>query len=120
MSKKENLTYRVQVEPNKEYRIKIRIGDAQDGDHNIFGNCPYETEPVNDDPEWESKLGKGSQLKNKVMYVSSATQDNNPNTNNVSVRVFINEQQILPLTGKYELTVNNSEIAYFNQKIDFV
>jgi len=120
MSKKESLTYEVQVEPNKEYRIKVRIGDAQDGDHNVFGTCPYETEPENDNPEWISKLGLGSQIKNTVLYVSSATQDNNPNTNHVSVRVFINDEQIFPLTGKYEIIVEDNEIVYFNQQIKFL
>lgn len=120
MSKKEDLTYRFQVELNKEYQIIVRIGDAQDGDHNVFGTCPYDTPPKNDDPEWISKLGLGSQIKDTVLYISSATQDNNPNTNNVSVRVFINDLQILPIKGNYELTVEDNEIAYFNQKIEFV
>ncbi len=62
MSKKESLAYEVQVEPQKEYRIKVRIGDAQDGDHNVFGTCPYETEPENDNPEWSSKLALGSEI----------------------------------------------------------
>nr|WP_321485565.1 hypothetical protein [uncultured Draconibacterium sp.] len=120
MSKKEELFYKIQVEPNEEYTIMIRIGDAQDGDHNVFGTCPYDKEPENDNPEWVSYLGKGRQIKNKVLFVSSATQDNNPNTNNVSVRLFINDEQIEPYEGDYELTVDDSEIAYFNQKIDFV
>jgi len=120
MSKKENLTYKVQVDRDKEYSIKVRIGDAQDGDHNVFGTCPYETEPENDNPEWISFLGNGNQIKGKILYISSATQDNNPSTNKVSVRVFINNEQIIPLSGNYELTVSDNEIAYFNQKIDFV
>jgi len=120
MSKKEDLTYKVQVEQDKEYRIKVRIGDAQDGDHNVFGTCPFATKPENDNPEWNSVLGKGSQIKGKVLFISSATQDNNPNTNNVSVRVFINDQQIMPLSGNYQLKVSDAEIAYFNQKIEFV
>jgi len=120
MSKKEDLTYVINVEPDKEYKIKVRIGDAQDGDHNVFGDCPYDTEPVNDDPEWKSKLGLGSELKGKPLFVCSATQDNNPHTNQVSVRVFINEEQVLPNTGNFELIVEDNEIAYFNQRIDFV
>ena len=120
MSKKENLIYKVEVEQEKDYTIKVRIGDGQDGDHNVFGTCPYKTPPVDNNPVWESVLGKGSQIKGKVLYISSATQDNNPNTNNVSVRLFINNIQIKPLSGKCELTVDDNEIAYFNQKIDFI
>ena len=120
MSKKEKLTYEVKVESDQDYKIKVRIGDAQDGDHNVFGNCPYSREPVNDDPEWISILGLGSQIKKKVLYVSSATQDNNPHTNNVSVRVFVNEKELDPITGNNVLTVKDEEIAYFNQQIDFV
>jgi len=120
MSKKEELTYVVKVENNTDYWIVVRIGDAQDGDHNVFGTCPYATNPENDNPEWNSFLGTGNQIRNKVLYISSATQDNNPNTNHVSVRVFINDEQILPLTGNFEMTVGDNEIAYFNQKIDFV
>lgn len=120
MSKKEELFYKIQVEQDKEYSIKIRIGDAQDGDHNVFGTCPYKTGPENDNPEWISYLGKGSQIKNKVLFVCSATQDNNPNTNNVSVRLFINNEQVKPYKGNYKLTVEDNEIAYFNQRIDFV
>lgn len=120
MSKKENLHYEVQVEQDKEYTIKVRIGDAQDGDHNVFGTCPYKTEPENDNPEWISYLGYGNQIRGKVLYISSATQDNNPNTNNVSVRVLINDEQVEPLIGNYILNVSDNEIAYFNQKIHFV
>lgn len=120
MSKKENLIYDVIVKPDTEYRIKIRIGDGQDGDHNVFGNCPYEHEPVNDKPEWKTKLAKGSKIKDTVLYVSSATQDNNPNTNYVSVRVFINGEQITQLEGENKFEVDDNEIAYFNQKINFV
>ena len=119
MSKKETLIYKVQTAQDTKYTIKVRIGDAQDGDHNVFGTCPYETEPENDNPEWISFLGYGNQVKNKTLYISSATQDNNPNTNKVSVRVFINNVQIIPLSENYELTVGDNEIAYFNQKIDF-
>jgi hypothetical protein len=120
MSKKENLDYKVQVEQEKEYTIKVRIGDGQDGDHNVFGTCPHDTIPENDNPEWISYLGVGSQIKGKTLYVSSATQNNNPNTNFVSVRVFINGEQIKPLSGNFVLNVNENEIVYFNQKIDFV
>lgn len=119
MSKKENLIYKVQVSDDVDYTIKVRIGDAQDGDHNVFGTCPYQTEPIDDDPEWESYLGTGREIKNKVLYVSSATQDNNPHTNKVSCRVFINDEQIEPISGEYELVVSDNEIAYFNQKIEF-
>ncbi len=120
MSKKEQLFYRIQVEQHLEYTIKVRIGDAQDGDHNVFGTCPFATQPENDNPEWISYLGKGSQIKDKTLFVSSATQDNNPNTNNVSVRLFINNQQVEPYKGNYKLTVEDNEIAYFNQRIEFV
>lgn len=120
MSQKENLSYVVPVEQDGTYTIKVRIGDAQDGDHNVFGTCPYQTEPENDNPEWISYLEIGNKIKGKILYVSSATQDNNPNTNKVSVRVFINDRQIEPVSGQNELTVGDNEIAYFNQKIDFV
>jgi hypothetical protein len=120
MSKKEDLFYKIQVVKELEYTITMRIGDAQNGDHNVFGTCPYASKPENDNPEWISYLGKGKQLINKVLYVNSATQDNNPNTNKVSVRLFINNKQIEPYKGNYILTVEDNEIAYFNQKIEFV
>lgn len=120
MSKKEELFYRIQVEPNQKYSIVVRIGDAHDGDHNVFGTCPYQTKPEDDNPEWKSYLGSGIEIKDKGLFICSATKDNNPNTNMVSVRLFINDKQVLPYKGNYVLVVNDEEIAYFNQEIDFV
>ena len=111
MSKKEKLIYKVSVDPNTEYTIKARIGDAQDGDHNVFGNCPYSIEPENDNPEWISLLGLGSAIKGKVLYISSSTIDSNPHTNNVSVRIFINNVQIEPKSGNFVLNVNENDIV---------
>lgn len=120
MSKKEKLVYEVQVEPDREYSISVRIGDAQDGDHNVFGNCPHTTDPINDKVEWESFLGTGNEIKGKKLYVSSVTIDSNPNTNNVSVRVKINGEEIMPTSGNRVLTVEEKDIAYFNQKLSFI
>jgi hypothetical protein len=120
MSKKEKIIYEVQIEQDKEYSINVRIGDAQDGDHNVFGSCPYTTEPLNDKVEWISFLGVGHEIKGKKLYISSATIDSNPNTNNVSVRIKINDKEINPISGNNVLTVEEHDIAYFNQKISFV
>lgn len=120
MSKDESLDYEVQVEENEEYSIKVRVGDGQDGDHNVFGTCPFIKEPKNDDPEWISYLGFGSEIKGTYLSISTATQDNNPYSNKVSVRLFINNQQIKPYKGQNEFTVNHNEIVYFNQKIFFI
>jgi len=120
MSKEESLTYTVAVDPDTEYEIKVRVGDAQEGTHNVFGTCPFETEPINDEPEWISLLGDGAEIKDKVLYIVSGTQNINPDTNFVSVRVFINDEQIEPDSGDYAFEVEEHEIVYFNQKIDFV
>ena len=120
MSKKEKLEYRFQVESHKDYSIKVRIGDVQDGDHNVYGSCPYENEPINDNPEWESHLGLGNEIKGKVLFISSASLNSNPHTNNVSVRVFINEEQVEPILGNYVLNIEENEIGYFNQIINFI
>ncbi len=120
MATRETLNYRFQAEPATLYEIKIRIGDAQSGDHNVFGTCPFDTKPEKNNPEWKSKLGDGSLIKGKTLHISSATQNNNPNTDNVSVRVFINGSQIASLSGNNVLKAAPKEVVYFNQKIDFV
>jgi hypothetical protein len=120
MSKKESLTYEVKISEESEYQIKVRIGDANDGDHNVFGDCPRNTMPNDDDPEWKSMLGPGSNIKNTKLYISSATKKTNPNTGYVSVRVFLNGNQLLPKTGKNELTAEDQEVVFFNQEIVFL
>jgi hypothetical protein len=120
MATRKNLNYQVQVSPGESYEIKVRIGDAQSGDHNVFGTCPFDTKPEKNNPEWKSKLGNGSLIKGKTLHISSATQNNNPNTDNVSVRLFINGNQIAPLSGNNVIKAATKEVVYFNQKIDFV
>lgn len=120
MSREESLTYTVTVNPDTEYEIKVRVGDAQEGTHNAFGTCPFAPEPIKDDPEWISNLGLGAEIKDKTLYVISGTQNTNPDTDFISVRVFINDEQVEPDTGDYAFEVEDNEIVYFNQKIDFV
>jgi hypothetical protein len=120
MATRESLSYKVQVSPGESYEIKVRIGDAQSGDHNVFGTCPFDIKPEKNNPEWKSKLGSGDIIKGKTLHISSATQNNNPNTDNVSVRLFINGNQIAPLSGNNVLKAAPNEVVYFNQKIDFV
>ena len=114
------LNYNIQVNDNTEYGIEVRIGDAQVGDHIVFGKCPFDTPPKENESEWTSGLGKGINLKNMVMYITSTTQDNNPNTNNVSVRLFINGEQIVPKEeDDFVQKVNDRDIIFFNQEIRF-
>jgi len=120
MSKKEKVIYKIAIEHQKEYYINVRIGDGQPGDNNVFGTCPYETEPENDNPEWKSYLGTGSQIKGTILFISSVTKDTNPNTNWVSVRIQINGEELQPKEGNIKLEVEENDIAYFNQKIEFV
>ena len=113
-----DLNYQYEVEPDTNYSIKVRIGDGQPGAHAVDGDCPYQNEPVKDDPEWISDLGVGRELIGKTLKIYSVTRNKNPNTNYVSVRVFINDEQIIPDNG-YSFEVDKDEWVYFNQKIDF-
>ena len=113
----EELIYEVQVQdPNKTFKINVRIGDAQPGDHNVSGNCPRETPPTSDHPEWESILGTGNEIINKVLYVDSATQNSNPNTNWVSVRVKINGDPIKPKSGNSKMEVEKDAVTVGKSK----
>lgn len=83
MSKKDKLIYKVQTELNKEYEIKVRIGDAHDGDHNVFGTCPYETEPENDNQyifksvtESKWNLSVGYQITENILWSMSLSEIN--------------------------------------------
>lgn len=115
----EDVEYKVLVDSDDVHTIKVRIGDANSGDNQVGGSCPYKVIPTLDSPEWISELGTGKEITGKMLWISSFTICDNPHTDHVSVRVFINGVRIKPTTGEYKLKVGQGGKVYFNQKIKF-
>jgi len=116
----ENLIYQIYVADNTDYEITVRVGDANPGNHRGSGSIQIVTPPQPNVEEWQCPLGKGIDIRGKELDVISTTKSLNPDSEWVSVRVFINGKMIDPISGNNKLIVTKNTIVYFNQFIKFV
>lgn len=126
MLQKVNLFYSVPVVNGTVYNLNVRIGDAQPGDINVvYAECPYKTEPIDNEQEWTTELSTGEKLRDKKIVLSSLTKNENGLTNRVSIRVFINGKEIIPQShtddpDPHIKEVSNGTLVQFVQKIVFL
>ena len=120
------LFYSVPVIDSSEYNLTVRIGDAQPGDINVvYANCPFASYPLDNNSEWNTLLGLGKKLKDKQILLSSLTKNQSQMTDNVSIRVFINGNEIRPQAHSNDpdphiKTVDKNDLIQFIQKIVFL
>lgn len=115
------MTVRYQI-PSDAQKIKMLVGDVNDGDfQKIIAEFDI-AKPQNNNPIWESPLPGADVAKGKKLMMLATIQENNPHSEWGSVYLYINDNDDPeePVEGENKFRIEDDEIVYVQNHIEFV
>jgi hypothetical protein len=102
----------ISVQDTKRYNLTIKVGDGQKGSSSFKNyNGQYPTGIISNE-----FLGTGEVLKTRPIKIASKVTDVNPNTNNVSVFFYLNNELFHEVN---EVADEDNGSVFFRTKLIF-